>query len=89
MVSGRLQSLETKSSRSDGGFSPLKPASTNPTGALTKSDKIRISQRVFGQNTLDFYEIWFGFREMSPNLVRSQPDLVEISSDLARSHQVQ
>ena len=73
---------------SDGGFFPLKPTSTDSTGALTKSSKIRISRRVFGQNTLEFYEIWAGFGEMSPNLVRSQLDLVEISPDLARSHQI-
>ena len=88
MVGSRLQSPETESGGSDGGFSLLKLAPTDPTGTLTKSGEIRISRRVFGQNTLDFYEIWVGFGEMSPNLVRSQPDLVEISPDLARSHQI-
>ena len=83
MVGGGLQSLETESSGLDGGFSPLKPASIDPTRALTKSGKIRIFRRVFGKNTLDFYEIWVEFWEMSPNLVRSQPNLVEISLDLA------
>ena len=85
MVGGGLQSPETESGGSDGGFSPLKPTSTDPTGALTKFGEIRISRQVFGQNTLDFYEIWVGFGEMSPNLGRSQPDLVAISPDLARS----
>ena len=88
MVGGGLQSPKTESGGSDGGFFPLKPASTDPTEALTKSGEIRISRRVFSQNTLDFYEIWVGFGEMSSNLVRSQPDLVEISSDLARFHQI-
>ena len=86
MVGGGLQSPKTEFGESDGGFFPLKPASTNPTEALTKFGEIRISRRVFGQNTLDLYEIWVGFGEMSPNLVRSQPDLVEISSDLERFH---
>ena len=83
MVGGGLQSPKTESSGLDGGFSPLKPASIDPTRALTKSGKIRIFRRVFGKNTLDFYEIWVEFWEMSPNLVRSQPNLVEISLDLA------
>ena len=39
--------------------------------------------------TLDFYEICVRFGEISLNLVRSQPDLVKISLDLARSHQIQ
>ena len=78
-----MQSLETESSVLDGRFSPLKPASIDQTGALTKSGEIRIFRRVFGQNTLDFYEILVKFWEMSPNLVRSQPGLVEISPDLA------
>ena len=89
MVCSRLQSLEIEFGGSDGGFSLLKPASIDPNGALTKSSEIRISRLVFGQNTLDFYEIWVGFGEMSPNLMRSQPDLVEISQDLVRSHQIQ
>ena len=71
MVGGGLQSPKTESSGLDGGFSPLKPASIDPTGALTKSGEIRIFRRVFGQNSLDFYEIWVEFWEMSPNLVRS------------------
>ena len=65
--------------------SPIKPASTDPTGVFTKSGETRIFRRVFDQNTVDFYEISVGFGKMSPNLGRSQLDLVEISPDLARS----
>ena len=58
MVGDGLQSPEIESGGSDDGFFPLKPASIDPTGALTKFGEIRISRQVFGQNTLDFYEIW-------------------------------
>ena len=83
MVGGGLQSPKTESGGSDGGFSPLKPASTDPIEALTKFGEIRISRRVFGQNTFDFYEIWGDVTESS-----EIPDLVEISSDLGRFHQI-
>ena len=88
MVGGGLQIPEIDSSGLVGGFFLLKPASADLTGALPKSSKIRIFRRVFGQNTLDCSEILVGFGEISQNLVRSQPDLVEISPDLARSHQI-
>ena len=84
-VGSGLQNPKTDSDGSVGGFSPLKPASTDPTRALPKSDETQIFRQVFGQNTLDFYEIYVGFGEISPNLVRSQPDLVEISPNLAQS----
>ena len=87
-VGSGLQNPETDSGESVGGFSALKPASTDPTRALLKSGDTKIFRRVFGQNTLDFYEICVKFREISPNLVISQLDLVEISSYLARSHQI-
>ena len=88
MVGGGLQSPKTESGGSDGGFFPLKPASTDPTEALTKSDEIRISRRVFSQNTLDFYEIWGDVVESSEISARSGGNLIgssEISPDPVRS----
>ena len=92
MVGGRLQSPETESGRSEGGFSPLKPASTDPIEALTEYGEIRICRQVFGQNTLDFYEILVGFggdiTESSELTARSSGNLTgssEISPDPVRS----
>ena len=92
MVGGGLQSPETDSGGSEGGFSPLKPASTDPTEALTEYGEIRIWRQVFGQNTLDFYEIWVGFggdiTESSKITARSGGNLTrssEISLDPVRS----
>ena len=81
MVNGGLQILETNSDGSVGEFSLLKPASTDPTGDLQKSGDLSFFRQVFGQISSD------PTRFMS-DLGRSQLDLVEISLDLARSHQI-
>lgn len=46
-------------------FSPLKPASTDPTGTLPKFGEARFFRGVFGRNTLDFYEIYVDLNESS------------------------
>ena len=88
MVGDGLQSPETESGGSDDGFFPLKPASIDPTGALTKFGEIRISRQVFGQNTLDFYEIWGDVTKSREISARSSGNLTgssEISPDPVRS----
>ena len=75
MVGDGLQSPETESGGSDDGFFPLKPASIDPTGA-------------FGQNTLDFYEIWGDVTKSREISARSSGNLTgssEISPDPVRS----
>ena len=74
-ISGGLQIPKAESGGSVGRFSPLKPASTD---LIEDFKNLAI---VFGQITSD------PMRFM-PDLGRSQPNLVEISPDLARSHQM-
>ena len=55
---------------------------------LTKIWQFKLFWVSFWLKYFRFNEIYDKFRDISSNLVRSQPDLVEISSYLARSHQI-
>ena len=85
MAGSGLQIPEIDSGELAGGFSPLKHASTNPTMKLTKIRRSKLFPASFWSKYFRSNEIYAGFGVISPNLVRSQPNLMEISLDLARS----
>ena len=80
---GWLQNLETNSDRSVGGFSPLKPASTNSTGTLPKSGETRIFRQAFGQIYFrflwDLCQIWGDITKSSEISARTGENLNESS----------
>ena len=66
-----------------------KTSLNQPDWNLTKIWQFKLFLVSFWSKYFRFNEIYDRFRDISPNLVRSQPNLVEISSYLARSHQIQ
>ena len=89
LAMAKLQIPETDSGELVGGFSPLKPASTNRTMKLTKIRRSKLFRASFWSKCFRSNQIYAVFGVISLNLVRSQSDLVEISLDLAKSHQIQ
>ena len=59
-----------------------------PNRNLTKIRRFKLFWASFWSKYFRSNKIYAKFRDISSNLVRSQPDLVEISLDLARSHQI-
>ena len=80
MVGGGLWSLKTESSGSIGGFSPLKPALTDPTGGLQKIQQCKLFSTSFLSNYLRSNEIYARFREISTRFGRNLTKSSEISA---------